>query len=92
MQIASRRSAWHVAPPLDHVPPARLVPSPAAAAPPAAAQVLAQKQNLLNILSRTTGHSPEKLDKARGAALVLLCCAVLRCGLHCRAALRCALI
>ncbi|PRW44960.1 protease complex subunit 3 [Chlorella sorokiniana] len=26
-------------------------------------EVLAQKQNLLNILSRTTGHSPEKLDK-----------------------------
>jgi DNA-binding phage protein len=29
----------------------------------AALQVLAQKQNMLNILSRTTGHSPEKLDK-----------------------------
>lgn len=26
-------------------------------------EVLAQKQNMLNILSRTTGHSPEKLDK-----------------------------
>ena len=31
-------------------------------------QVLAQKQNMLNILSRTTGHSPEKLDKARRGA------------------------
>lgn len=38
-----------------------LVASPPAAPP----QVLAQKQNLLNILSRTTGHSPEKLDKVR---------------------------
>lgn len=26
-------------------------------------EVLAQKQNMLTILSRTTGHSPEKLDK-----------------------------
>ena len=31
-------------------------------------EVLAQKQNMLNILSRTTGHSPEKLDKARRGA------------------------
>ncbi len=27
-------------------------------------EVLAQKQNMLNILARTTGHSAEKLDKA----------------------------
>ena len=26
-------------------------------------EVLAQKQNMLNILSRTTGHSTEKLDR-----------------------------
>ena len=31
-------------------------------------EVLAQKQNMLNILARTTGHSPEKLDKVRGGA------------------------
>ena len=28
-------------------------------------EVLAQKQALLNILSKTTGHSVEKLDKVR---------------------------
>lgn len=32
------------------------------------AQVLTQKQNLLNILSRTTGHSTEKLDKVGACA------------------------
>lgn len=37
----------------------------ASAHDPRSLQVLAQKQNLLQILSRTTGHSPEKLDKVR---------------------------
>jgi ATP-dependent Clp protease protease subunit len=45
-------------------------------------EVLAQKQNMLNILSRTTGHSAEKLDQARAA---LCCCRVVwgRCHGHC---------
>lgn len=41
-------------------------------------QVLAQKQNLLNILSRTTGHSPEKLDKV--GLVVVFCSQMIACS------------
>lgn len=40
-------------------------------------EVLAQKQDMLKILSQTTGHSPEKLDKV-GSEAVLDINAVLR--------------
>ncbi len=47
-------------------------------------EVLAQKQNMLNILARTTGHSAEKLDKVSFCARHWMAGAGL-CGLgrHC---------
>ena len=37
-------------------------------------EVLAQKQNLLNILSKTTGHSVEKLDAVRLVCVLYCSC------------------